>query len=92
VSLASIVPVYSKELAISKVLGDLIKTIEHSGSLNVLLLPSPILLTSRVPKTIRHLFVNHRFQDLDVVLITIGCLVAALGLLADLIVLQGRKD
>jgi hypothetical protein len=91
VRLASIiVPVYNNELASGVVWENLIEAMGNSGPLQVFLLLSVTLV--QVSKTIWDLLSIYRFQDLDVVLITIGCLVAALGLLADLIVLQGRKD
>jgi polyisoprenyl-phosphate glycosyltransferase len=69
-----------------------IRTIAYFNPLKVFLPLSLILVSGGVFKTIWDLLINHRFRDSDVVLITVGCLVAVLGLLADLIVLQGKKD
>lgn len=69
-----------------------LRTTTYFNPLKIFLPLSIFLVTSGVLKTAYDLIFQHRIKDSDVTIIVIGCLVGVLGLLADLIVLQNRKD
>ena len=69
-----------------------LRTTTYFNPLKVFLPLSLFLLGSGVLKTALDLILEHRIKDSDVTIIVIGCLVGVLGLLADLIVLQNRRE
>ena len=69
-----------------------VRTATYFNPLKVFLPLSIFLVASGILKTAFDLILEHRIKDSDVTIIVIGCLVGVLGLLADLIVLQNRKE
>jgi len=68
-----------------------IRSITYFNPLKVFLPLSLFLISAGVFKTAWDLILHNRIKESDVTLITIGVLIAVLGLLADLIVLQHKR-
>lgn len=69
-----------------------VRTITYFNPLKVFLPVSLLLFLLGISKGAYDLAFNFRFRESDVVLVVVGVLVGMMGILADLIVMQGRRD
>jgi len=69
-----------------------IRVVTYFNPLHVFIPLSLVLIDFGIVKSLLDFFVTSTIQESDIVAILTGVIIAAIGILADLIITQGKKD